>query len=223
MSDIQLERILRQLADAVGCFDRLHKKVEGQLNNLGDDDLIELHTTLVAATNSLAPPGSAYRQNADRALSRAALYDQAAMLAGVVRSMYAAYLSGFMGSFANLVRADLFDDFLQISDHLLEQGYKDAAAVLAGGVLEEHLRKLCERLGIEILVSDKPKPASRMNDEIAARAGYSKLDAKNVTAWLGLRNSAAHGKYSEYTAEQVKVMILGIRELTARTTSVLAG
>ena len=219
---IQLERILHQLSDAIACYARLHKKADGNLANLDSDDLMELHTTLGAAVDSLAPPGSVYRKNADKAFSLAARPAQAAMLAGVVRSLYAAYLSGFTGSFTQLVRADLFDDFLEMSEHLLDQGYKDAAAVLAGGVLEEHLRKLCERLGIDVVVGDKPKPASRMNDEIAARAAYGKLDAKNIAAWLGLRNSAAHGKYGEYTAEQVRIAILGIRELTARTLSVPA-
>jgi hypothetical protein len=219
---IQLERILRQLSDAIACYARLHEKAGRNLGALHEDDLMELHTTLAAAADSLAPPGSVYHKNADKALSSPARYDQAARLAGVVRSLYAAYLSGFTGSFTQLVRADLFDDFLEMSEHLLDQGYKDAAAVSAGGVLEEHLRKLCERLGIDVVVGDKPKPASRMNDEIAARASYGKLDAKNITAWLGLRNSAAHGKYGEYTAEQVRLMILGIRELTARTVSVPA-
>ena len=41
-----------------------------------------------------------------------------------------------------------FVDFSQM-DFLLCQGYKDAAAVMCGGELERHLRKLCVRNGID--------------------------------------------------------------------------
>lgn len=43
------------------------------------------------------------------------------------------------------------------------------------------------------------------------------LDQKNVTAWLGLRNKAAHGQYAEYNADQVRVMQSGVSEFNART------
>ncbi|AIY39887.1 hypothetical protein LT85_0727 [Collimonas arenae] len=42
------------------------------------------------------------------------------------------------------------------------------------------------------------------------------LDQKSVTAWLDLRNKAAHGKYSEYTKEQVEVMCQGVVNFMAR-------
>ena len=34
---------------------------------------------------------------------------------------------------------------LEMAEHLLAADYKDAAAVLGGGVLEEHLRQLCKK------------------------------------------------------------------------------
>lgn len=35
--------------------------------------------------------------------------------------------------------------------------------------------------------------------------------SKQITAWLDLRNNAAHGKYDKYSIEEVKLMIAGIR------------
>jgi hypothetical protein len=55
-----------------------------------------------------------------------------------------------------------------------------------------------------------------MNSELAAAGTYSKLDQKSITAWLDLRNKAAHGKYVEYTQEQVSVMVSGIRDFIVR-------
>ncbi|MFZ0592306.1 MAG: hypothetical protein WAM39_17735, partial [Bryobacteraceae bacterium] len=95
-----------------------------------------------------------------------------------------------------LVHADVFSDFLEMADHLLEQGYKDAAAVIVGSVLEEHLRKLCQKHGLGTTInSGAPKKADLINADLAGAMVYPKLDQKNVTAWLDVRNKAAHGKY----------------------------
>lgn len=56
-----------------------------------------------------------------------------------------------------------------------------------------------------------------MNAELAKVNVYSKLDLKNVTAWLDLRNKAAHGKYAEYTDSQVDLMLRGVSNFMART------
>ena len=107
-----------------------------------------------------------------------------------------------------------------MAEHLLESGYKDPAAVMAGSVLEEHVRQLCSKNGIEIEDDREgklvPRKADRMNADLAKADVYTKLDQKLVTAWLDLRNHAAHGKYEIYSAEQVRQMITGVLEFMAR-------
>ena len=107
-----------------------------------------------------------------------------------------------------------------MSQHLLNEGYKDAAAVIAGSSLDAHLRQLCERSGIGSVVSSGGtttyKKADRLNSDLAAANIYSKLDQKNVTAWLNLRNKAAHGRYAEYESPQVSLLISGIRDFITR-------
>lgn len=61
-----------------------------------------------------------------------------------------------------------------------------------------------------------PKKADRLNSDLAKSEAYTKLDQKSVTAWLDLRNNAAHGKYNEYTKEQVNFMFHGVTEFLAR-------
>ena len=120
-----------------------------------------------------------------------------------------------------LVAAELFADFLEMADHLLQQKYKDPAAVIIGSVLEEHLRQLCSANSIPIEIENNegiliPKKADRLNSDLAKENVYSKLDQKAVTMWLDLRNKAAHGKYGEYTLEQVINMYSGVTEFMAR-------
>jgi hypothetical protein len=127
---------------------------------------------------------------------------------------------GWIFSTKGLVSAEIFSNFLEMANHLLAEGYKDAAAVMIGSVLEEHLRQLCYKEGINTTISkggkNSFKKANTLNDELASNAVYNKLDHKNVIAWLDLRNNAAHGKYNEYTQEQVKLMLSSVSDFISR-------
>lgn len=121
---------------------------------------------------------------------------------------------GWLTTFGALVAAELFGSFIEMAQHLLAEGYQHAAAVMAGGVLEGHLRRLCEANGIDTYTEKSgakvPKKADLMNAELAKAGVYTSIDQKLVTGWLGIRNAAAHGKYDEYDQAQVKNMIDGI-------------
>jgi hypothetical protein len=80
-------------------------------------------------------------------------------------------------------------------------------------VLEEHLRKLCPKFSVTLPA--KPK-LDTMNSEFMKAGAYDKNDMKQVTAWAGIRNDAAHGNYANYKAEQVKIMVAGIRHFITR-------
>lgn len=122
--------------------------------------------------------------------------------------------SGWLNTLVSLVSADIFSDFLEMSGHLLENGYKDPAAVLIGSTLEEHLRKLCECNGIDVSLEKdgkiSPKKADLLNADLKKEEVYGALEQKSITAWLDLRNKAAHGKYSEYSIDQVNLMLQGV-------------
>lgn len=127
---------------------------------------------------------------------------------------------GWVFSVKKLISAEIFSDFLEMAEHLLSQGYKDPAAVMIGSVLEENLRQLCSASEIDIELekdgSFVPKKADRLNSDLAKAEVYTKLDQKAVTMWLDLRNKAAHGKYEEYTKDQVELMSQGVTEFLAR-------
>jgi hypothetical protein len=138
----------------------------------------------------------------------------------ILKAIRSEISGGWMFTFKGLVAAELFADFLDMASHLLETGYKDSAAVMIGGVLEEHLRQLCIKNGIA--VDDEKdgrvvaKKSDRLNADLAKADIYSKLDQKQITAWLDLRNHAAHGKYGEYTVQQVKQLQSGVIEFMTR-------
>jgi hypothetical protein len=142
-------------------------------------------------------------------------------LAGVVQALRYDYAAGYMRTFQQQLNADLFSDFLAMATYLLqEENLKQPAAVLAGGVLEEHIRKLCELNRIPLIIVDqggnKPKKLDVLNADLTRASVYGKNDQKQITAWCGIRNSAAHAKYDEFNPGQVRGMIDGIRDFIGR-------
>jgi hypothetical protein len=140
-------------------------------------------------------------------------------IAGVLKALRTAYEKGYLTSLTELIHADIFTDFIEMAEYLLSEGYKDPSAVIIGSVLEEHLRKLSTKSGIATNIAGKPKKAEQLNSDLAGQTVYSKLDQKSVTSWLDLRNKAAHGKYGEYTNEQVKLLVDGIRNFMVRVSA----
>ena len=139
---------------------------------------------------------------------------------GIVEALREDVLNGFLTSFSETIRGELFQNFLAMADYLCQEGFKDAAAVIAGSTLEAHLRQLCQKYNLDTTYSTsngnlQPKKASQLNEQLG-KAAYSLFDQKQVTAWLDLRNSAAHGKYSEYTEPQVAQFIEWLKDFTTR-------
>ncbi len=111
------------------------------------------------------------------------------------------YNGGYLTSIKNLIQADVFDSELEQAGELLSSGYKLAAAVIAGVVLETALRDVCTRESIPMGKLDK------MNSDLAKAGIYNKVQQKRITTLADIRNSAAHGKPEEFTESDVKNMI----------------
>jgi hypothetical protein len=178
----------------------------------------EAITLLSSTIERFSHNGSSYKENANLVISTHGVSSSyvVKVLFGIAKALRADYEAGRMKTLQEIIHADMFSDFLEMAEYLLAEGYKDPAAVMIGSVLEEHLRKLCEKNNINIIENDRPKKADRLNNELSAANIYTKLDQKSITAWLDLRNKAAHGKYSEYAKEQVALMLQGIQNFMMR-------
>ena len=134
----------------------------------------------------------------------------------VLRALERDLREGKLIRFVELVHAEVFSDYLKMASYLLHEHYKDPAAVVAGSTLEVHLRNLCRKAGLPTEVKGNPKGATSLNSTLAAAKIYGSVEEANVTAWIRLRNKAAHGKYAEYTNQHVKGMIDGMRDFISR-------
>jgi hypothetical protein len=137
-------------------------------------------------------------------------------MVGVARAIKHDLDNGLLVHFKALVQADVFADFLEMGEYLLQEGYKDAAAVIIGSVLEDGLRKIAEANGIPLTqTSGKPMTIEPLNVELAKQEVYSKLVQKQITSWAHIRNKAAHGEFGEYNKEQVQMMLLFVQGFAA--------
>jgi hypothetical protein len=127
---------------------------------------------------------------------------------GILKALKDDIENGFLTNIKELVVAEVFTDFLDIATHLLEAGYKDPAASLVGAVLEDGLRKICEKHGVQVRNSDD---IGSLNTKLADKEVYNRLDQKQIQAWKAIRDSADHGKFSEYKAEHVKALLEGVQ------------
>jgi hypothetical protein len=184
-----------------------------------DEKISEFNSAAAAIIRRLTSADSSYLKTSNAIVSQygVANYYAATQHMGILKAIRSDYANGFMKSMTELIHADVFSDFLDMADYLLSEGYKDAAAVIAGSTLEGHLRKLCASFGVAPIKADgKPKKADTINSELVVAKAYGLADQKQVTAWLDFRNKAAHGEYTSYVADQIKIMSMGIREFIAR-------
>ncbi len=215
---------MKQLSEQLKKVIDLGTKADKKFNNsVGNTTLtLEFLTSARAVIYNIAGNKSTYSKSFEEIMCRN-IIDNAKIssVLGVLKSLSDNFHSGFLESYSELIHGETFGNFLEMADHLFEEGYKDAAAVIAGSTLEEHLRQLCKKNSIDFEITNSkgnivPKKADKLNSDLASANVYEKLDQKSIIAWLDLRNKAAHGKYSEFTKEQVQLMISGIRDFMTR-------
>ena len=142
-------------------------------------------------------------------------YNHISQLYGIVLAIKHDIKHDLLINIKYLLQAEIFADFLEIGEHLLNGGYKDAAAITIGTVLENGLKKLCEKNDIPIIKPNgSPKTIDPLNTELAKRGVYSQLMQKQITSWAHIRNKAAHGEYDEYDKKQVEMMLLFVRNFS---------
>jgi hypothetical protein len=170
-----------------------------------------LVTRMHSAIQRLTIPASAYQAEAVDLRQRFMPDYQLQRLAAIVQALRDDLQAGWLETIVELVHADTHKGYLEMAEELLDKNYKDAAAVIAGTSLEVHIRDLCMKHGIATHVSGKPKKADTMNADLKRESVYGGLEQKQVTAWLALRNSAAHGQYGDYVESDVRQLIDGVQ------------
>ncbi len=214
---MQTKQIVSQITTLLRELDRAraaspHDDLSG---GLPDDELMKIRIRFMACIERLAPKGSTYLESA-KILKGWNGY-MVVELGGILGALKSDFEAGYIFTIEELVHGAVFDDFLEMASELLKKGYKDPAAVVAGSVLEEHIRKLAMRNQLALLESTgKPKKFDALSIELVKVQQISEPQRKIIAGWYGQRSEAAHGNYNNVIGSEVGRMIEGIRDFMVR-------
>jgi hypothetical protein len=142
-------------------------------------------------------------------------------MTGILKGLQNDFEAGFLRRYSDFIEAEIEADYFQQAEQLLgpKEDYSHIpAAVLLGAILEDTLRRLCQRQSPQIPIL-KPngdfKMMGALIDDLKQAGAFNELKAKQLRAWADIRNSAAHGKFGEFTQPDVEQMLVGVRNFLA--------
>jgi hypothetical protein len=220
------ERLSTEIDELVSIAENLSSDASSSGRGLGPKRIEEL-TSVTSRSGQLIRrlygQDSQYHESLQKVLStqnfssmNSNYFRHISELVGILKGIQHDMKSGMLSDFRKLLQAEIFADFLDMAEHLLNEGYKDAAAVLLGAVLEDSLRKLSFSHELSTTSPQgKLLTIEPLNVALAKDGAYGPLVQKQVTTWANLRNDAAHGHFSKYDTDQVKQMLIFIQKFCA--------
>ena len=134
----------------------------------------------------------------------------------ILRAAQEAVAQGYLFDVETLARAEVFDDLVDVAQHLHENGYHLPAASIAGAVLEDSLRKLCDAQGVD---RSGCRGINALNERLRQADIYPQPQWRQIQAWGDLRNQVDHHDFEhadEVDADAVERMIAGLRDFIVR-------
>jgi hypothetical protein len=184
-------------------------------------------TEAETAIEAVMPPGHAIRTKWAKAEKSLSPFNDGAYVVGdAVLGVFDAAVnvirSDRLSSLLDFMRVETENDLLDQAQSLLNANHRAAAAVIAGGALEIHLRNLCGKFGLTVAGDgsiSKYDRAIAQARNLGTATVYSATDSKQAGGWGGMRNDAAHDPAAfGSTKDDLKRMIDGIRDFIPRTT-----
>ena len=141
----------------------------------------------------------------------------------VLEALRESYINELYDDLEALISSHVMTNLMEQAEALLGEGIQRqyshlAAAVLCGAVLEDALRRLCQRQAppIDIVTSHgEKKTLEPLIQDLQRAKVFNKLVGDQLRAWAKIRNYAAHGEFSEFTREQVDLMLPGVKHFLA--------
>ena len=148
---------------------------------------------------------------------------RAKRLTGIIHGLKDDYEAGMLGDLARIIETNVVSDYLGQAQQLLGEGIVGnfdyvPAAVLAGAVLEDAMRRLCQRQTPPIDINrpnGDPKTLSTYIDDLKKANVYNEAKAKQLRAVVATRNHAAHGEFGEFNRQDVEQMLLIVQNFLA--------
>lgn len=184
---------------------------------------IEWRTKAATVLALVVPKGHVHRSSIE---ALPTLLPSANLLKGalsVLKGVKDDFEQGFFEDLALVIESEIAADYMGQAEHLLAEGQRGKfdhvpAAVLAGAVLEKALRAMCNQQEPPVPVlngKSEPKTLNPLIDDLKKAGAFNETKAKQLRAWAGIRNHAAHGEFEQFNRGDVEAMIPGINAFLA--------
>lgn len=129
-------------------------------------------------------------------------------MAGILEAVYKDWNDGLLREFEYIIAASTFDDFLDHAGDYHKAGKKTEASVLVSSVLEDTIKKIAKKHGI-----DSNRTLEPIIDELTSKGVFTPVYAKRVKGNAALRNKALHAEWDAFDIKDVGLTIDGVRKL----------
>jgi len=116
---------------------------------------------------------------------------------------------GLLGKIEYIVAGATFDDFLDHAAEYHRGNKKVEAAVLSSAVLEDTVKKIAQKNGIQTV----GKTLEPLINALVKANVLTSVKGKRVKAYAGVRNHALHAEWEKFEISDVGELINGTREL----------
>lgn len=215
------EKILEHISGVINEGQQTLSGLENKDRQIGWDSVTSFQTQFLMILE-LFPSVEHYQKLAqtygDEMRETYQLRDALGHLKGVKKN-----LEGNLTNLEEVIEGAIISDYMEQAEQLLGEGISGQydyvpAAVLAGAVLEDALRRLCTRRTPSISINKhdgRPKTMGTLIDDLKGIGLFNELKAKQLRAWADIRNAAAHGRFNDFTRADVDQMLSGIENFLA--------
>lgn len=169
---------------------------------------------LAAGIFRLAPPDTTYHRQAKKIGEGQALDEYKVLeLTAIAQALRADIEAGYVETIEQRARGEIFDDLLEMAGGVTDTN-PAGAAILAGAVLEEHVRKMAVAAGIQATKSNGDMVKfENLSQSLVKEGVFSQPERKIIAGWYGQRTEAAHGRFENVVNAEVPRMIETVRRL----------
>lgn len=124
---------------------------------------------------------------------------------GILTAVREDIADGSLARLPALISGEIFSDFMEMAQHLHEEGYVHAAASIAGAVVEDALRRTLRNRHQRATGN-----LESMNQVALDKGIYERVVFMQVKVWIAIRNHADHGNWDAVEQSAVAAMIRDI-------------
>lgn len=108
-----------------------------------------------------------------------------------------------LNSLQEQIAGEIYGDFISLAKRLVDEGFKDPAAVLACGALEDSMKKFAQKNKIEVSDAD----LSVVVNSLKAAGLIKGIQAGVVQSYVKLRNKTFHAQFDKIEMPEVSSLI----------------